>query len=258
VLRFPDWVNDVGTAAAHSSGMNAIDEQDALRLLREAMVAHQLRDQDITDARILRAMARIPRHLFVPPELCWRAYEARALPIGEGQTISHPYMVAEMAEALELTGAERVLEVGTGSGYQAALLGELAREVWSLEIIPALARRARTTLGQLGYENVHVVIGDGSVGLVQHAPYDAIVVAAASPTTLPELVEQLSPGGHLVIPVGDRNRQMLRRPRRVGTSSTTESLLPCTLVPLVGEQGWSKETTDAGTACAASVNPARL
>jgi protein-L-isoaspartate(D-aspartate) O-methyltransferase len=221
--------------------MDLEDEQSTLHVLRDAMVAHQLRGADITDPRVLRAMAKIPRHLFVPDDLCWHAYEDRPLPIGLGQTISQPYMVAQMTEALELTGNERVLDVGTGSGYQAAVLGELSREVWSIEILPELARRARSTLDALCCDNVHVVIGDGSLGLVEHAPYDAILVAAGSPALLPTLLEQLGPSGRLVIPVGDRDQQMLKRFRRVGRGSMTESLGFCSFVPLLGEKGWSDE-----------------
>jgi protein-L-isoaspartate(D-aspartate) O-methyltransferase len=232
----------VGTTNARPKGMNVVDERDALRLLREAMVAHQLRDSDIADARVLRAMAKIPRHLFVPPALCWQAYEDRRLPIGHEQTISQPYIVATMLEALELTGTERVLDVGTGSGYQAAVLGELAREVWSIELIPELAKHARSTLDLLGCDNVHVVTGDGSLGLVEHAPYDAIVVAAASRSVPPRLLEQLSSVGRLVLPVGEREHQTLRRLKQIGNRSTNDSLLPCTFVPLVGEGGSSDET----------------
>lgn len=221
--------------------MDVEDEESAFQGLRDAMVTHQLRGADITDVRVLRAMAKIPRHLFVPDELCWRAYEDRPLPIGMGQTISQPYIVAKMTEALELTGTERVLDIGTGSGYQAAVLGELSNEVWSIEILPELARRARSTLDALGYDNVHVITGDGSLGLVEHAPYDAILVAAASPALLPTLLEQLGPSGRLVIPVGDRNRQMLKRYTRTRGGSTTESLGLCAFVPLLGEKGWSDD-----------------
>lgn len=221
--------------------MDAGDEQSTLKALRDSMVTYQLRGADIADPRVLRAMATVPRHLFVPDELCWHAYEDRPLPIGSGQTISQPYMVAKMTEALELTGDERVLDVGTGSGYQAAVLGELVREVWSIEIIPELARRAHSTLEALGYDNVHVAVGDGSLGLAEHAPYDAILVAAASPALLPTLLAQLGPSGRLVMPVGDRDWQMLERFRRVGPGATIESLGPCTFVPLVGEKGWSDE-----------------
>jgi len=219
--------------------MDTTDEDNKFRLLREAMVDRQLRGRDITDMRVLRAMTKVPRHLFVPEDLWFRAYEDRPLPIGEGQTISQPYMVAKMVQSLELMGHERVLDVGTGSGYQAAVLAELVREVWSVEIIPELAKLASSRLAELGYTNVHVVTGDGSVGLAEHAPYDAIVVAAASPSTPQPLVDQLGPSGRLVIPVGDREGQMLRRVRAQGMRPASESLLPCAFVPLVGREGWT-------------------
>ncbi|HVW24463.1 MAG TPA: protein-L-isoaspartate(D-aspartate) O-methyltransferase [Polyangiaceae bacterium] len=227
--------------------MDIDDDESTLHTLRDEMVTHQLRGADITDPRVLRAMAKIPRHLFVPDDLCWRAYEDRPLPIGMGQTISQPYIVAKMTEALDLTGGERVLDIGTGSGYQAAVLGELSREVWSVEIIPELARRARSTLGALGYDNVHVVIGDGSLGLVEHAPYDAILVAAASPALLPTLLGQLGPSGRLVIPVGGRDQQTLMRFTRAGRKLTTESLGLCAFVPLTGENGWSDDRAGDAT-----------
>jgi protein-L-isoaspartate(D-aspartate) O-methyltransferase len=219
--------------------MDPAHEDDKFRLLRAAMVNHQLRKRDIADARVLRAMERVPRHLFVPPESCWRAYEDGPLPIGYDQTISQPYIVAKMLDALELEGHERVLDVGTGSGYQAAVLAELAREVWSVEIIPELATAARSRLQELGYPNVQVITGDGSVGLPERAPFDAIVVAAAAPYVPRSLIEQLSPSGRLVVPVGDRDCQVLRRVTHPGNRPTTESLLPCAFVPLVGEEGWS-------------------
>ncbi len=217
--------------------MEPTGEETKFRLLREAMVEHQLRDRDIRDPRVLRVMAKIPRHLFVPPELCWRAYEDRPLPIGDGQTISQPYMVAKMVESLALTGTERVLDVGTGSGYQAAVLAELAREVWSIEIIPYLAKIARSRLQDFGYTNVHVVTGDGSLGLPEHAPYDAVVVAAAASSTPEPLIDQLTPAGRLVIPVGDDDGQMLKRLSRQTNRASTDSLLPCAFVPLTGELG---------------------
>jgi protein-L-isoaspartate(D-aspartate) O-methyltransferase len=153
-------------------------DDDEFGPLRRRMVREQLRDRGIVDERVLRAMSRVPRHLFVPYPLQPAAYEDGPLPIGHGQTISQPYMVARMVEALELTGRERVLDVGTGSGYQAAVLGELAQEVWSVEIITELAESARLRLARLGYSNVHVLAADGSIGLPDRAPFDGIVVAA--------------------------------------------------------------------------------
>jgi protein-L-isoaspartate(D-aspartate) O-methyltransferase len=194
----------------------------------------------ISDPRVLAAMRRVPRHAFVPSELRYRAYDDTPLPIGMGQTISQPYMVARMVEALELTGSERVLDIGTGSGYQAAVLGELANEVWSVEIVPELAESARERLSRLGYSNVHVIAADGSVGFALHAPYDAIVVAAASPEVPPPLLDQVGDGGRLIIPVGERVSQHLRRIRRESGEIITESLLECMFVPLVGERGWAR------------------
>jgi protein-L-isoaspartate(D-aspartate) O-methyltransferase len=214
-------------------------EQDrSFSPLREAMVRDQLRRRDINDARVLRAMQKVPRHLFVPTHLERAAYDDCALPIGFSQTISQPYMVARMLEALELSENDRVLDVGTGSGYQAAVLGELVREVWSVEIVPELAETARQRLAELGYGNVHVFARDGSGGLPEHAPYDAIVVAAGSPVVPSPLIDQLAPHGRLVIPVGERGEQMLQRAKRVNGGLTTEDLLLCAFVPLVGEQGW--------------------
>ena len=188
-------------------------------------------------------MEKVPRHLYVPVESCWRAYEDGPLPIGHDQTISQPYIVAKMLEALGLKGHERVLDVGTGSGYQAAVLAELVREVWSVEIIPELAKAARSRLHELGYSNVRVITGDGSVGLRERAPFDAIVVAAASPGVPRALIEQLSPSGRLVVPVGERDCQVLRRVTHPGNRPTTESLLACAFVPLIGEEGWADESS---------------
>jgi len=210
---------------------------------REAMVRDQLRRRRIRDERVLRAMSAVPRHLFVPRFLQEVAYADGALPIGHRQTISQPYMVALMLEALELEGNERVLEVGAGSGYQAALLAELAGEVWSIEIVPELAEAARERLGRLGYGNAHVVVGDGSGGLPEHAPYDAIVVAAGAPHVPPALVEQLEPSGRLVIPVGRMGNQTLRRITREDGEVSTENLVGCAFVPLVGVERASGDST---------------
>ena len=169
---------------------------------RRRMVEEQLRAREIHDARVLDAMLDIPRHFFVPAGAAAQAYSDQPLPIGEDQTISQPYMVAVMSEALELTGSERVLEIGTGSGYQTAVLARLAREVFSVEVNATLAALARQRLAQMGFSNVVIVTGDGSEGLAAHAPYDAIVVTAAAPAIPPPLVEQLAEGGRLVIPIG--------------------------------------------------------
>ena len=202
------------------------------------MVQRQLRARGIADERVLDAMSTVPRHLFVPPELADRAYDDVALPIGFEQTISQPYIVALILEALELGGDERVLDVGTGSGYQAALMAMLAREVYSIEIVPELVGTARRALERTGCTNVHVLLGNGSVGLEREAPYDAIAVAAGAPRIPGELVEQLAEGGRLVIPVGDEWGQTLRCVRRSAEGIEVRSLTPCAFVPLVGRRGW--------------------
>jgi len=227
------------TSLALGGGVMESNQETRFRRLRRAMVNEQLHGRGIHDRRVLAAMAKVPRHLFVPPALRHLAYADGPLPIAGGQTISQPYMVALMTEALRLTGSERVLDVGTGSGYQAAVLGELAREVWSVEIVPELAVESRQLLGQLGYANVHVLLANGSVGFPDQAPFDAIVVAAGAPEVPKRLVDQLGERGRLVIPVGFIGMQMLLRVTKVGNGTTTEEILPCAFVPLVGEQGWT-------------------
>ena len=206
---------------------------------RREMVTWQIERRGIRDPRVLAAMYAVPRHLFVPGVSAVFAYEDQPLPIGEGQTISQPFMVAAMTEALELAGEERVLEIGTGSGYQAALLSMLAREVFSIERHAALAASAAERLTQMGYANVRVRTGDGTLGLPEDAPFDAIIVTAAAPDVPKPLVEQLAEGGRLVIPVGSANQQDLLRLRRREGKITTESLYLCRFVPLVGAHGWS-------------------
>jgi protein-L-isoaspartate(D-aspartate) O-methyltransferase len=207
---------------------------------RLAMVDRQLRRRDIDDARVLEAMERVPREKFVPPSIAARAYDDAALPIGEGQTISQPYMVARICEALSLRGGERVLDVGTGSGYQAAVLAELAGEVHTIERIPELAEDARATLEAAGYgDRVHVHVGDGTLGLPEHAPYDAIAVAAAAPDLPSTLYEQLVERGRLVVPVGGRRGQQLQLIVRSPEGPAIVRSVPCRFVPLVGEEGFS-------------------
>jgi protein-L-isoaspartate(D-aspartate) O-methyltransferase len=203
------------------------------------MVDQQLRARGLDDERVLAAIASLPRHMFVPTPVREQAYEDHAVPIGFDVTISQPFVVGWMTDVLELVGDERVLEVGTGSGYQAAVLGRLAREVYSIERLPVLARRARWVLGALGLDNVHVFVGDGSVGLPQHAPYDAILVTAAAPSVPNELLAQLAPGGRLVVPVGRAAIQSLRVIRRKddGSLSITDRG-GVVFVPLVGERGF--------------------
>jgi protein-L-isoaspartate(D-aspartate) O-methyltransferase len=205
---------------------------------RRRMVERQLRRRGIADERVLEAMARVPRELFVPADAVRDAYADAALPIGRGQTISQPYMVARICEELRLEGDERVLDVGTGSGYQAAVLAELAAEVVTIEVIPELAEQARANLAAAGYDRVEVVVGDGSMGYPEQAPYDGIAVAAAAPDVPPALYEQLAPGGRLVVPVGGRAGQELQVvEKREGGAQVARSV-PCRFVPLVGEGGF--------------------
>ncbi|MFA0777386.1 MAG: hypothetical protein PVTTEEND_001100 [Candidatus Fervidibacter sp.] len=206
--------------------------------LRAEMVEHQLRRRGIRDERVLAAFLKVPRHKFVRPQDLWVAYEDYPLPIGYGQTISQPYIVALMTELLALKGDECVLEVGTGSGYQAAILAELAREVITIERIPELARRAQRVLTDLGYRNVTVLVGDGSLGAPDFAPFDAIIVTAAAPHPPKALLEQLKDGGRLVIPIGDRPLQELIRFVRKGDEWQEEKHGPCLFVPLIGKNGW--------------------
>jgi protein-L-isoaspartate(D-aspartate) O-methyltransferase len=202
------------------------------------MVEEQLRARDIVDRRVLDAMERVPRELFVPSELRQRAYDDAALPIGEGQTISQPYMVARICEALALAGDERVLDVGTGSGYQAAVLAELAAEVDTIERIPQLAERARANLEAAGYGHVAVHVGDGTLGLPERAPFDAIAVAAAAPDVPAALYDQLKPRGRLVVPVGGRHGQRLELVIKSPEGPAIVRSVPCRFVPLVGEEGF--------------------
>ncbi len=207
---------------------------------RIRMVETQIVRRGVKDPRVIEAMKRIPRHLFVEEALQSRAYDDCPLPIGEKQTISQPYMVAVMSEALLLTGDETVLEVGTGSGYQTAVLAELARRVYSVERIGIFVERARALLEALGYKNFEIKQGDGSAGWRGKAPFDAILVTAGSPEVPQPLVDQLLPDGRLVIPVGDRVGQDLLRVRRSDDGGTTkEEIVECRFVDLQGAFGWS-------------------
>ncbi len=218
---------------ARSGGGGADEARFAA--LRDLMVTEQIQGRDVADTRVLAAMRKVPRHLFVPIQMRLEAYEDHPLPIGEGQTISQPYIVGIMSELLRLTGEERVLEVGTGLGYQAAVLAELAEEVYSIEIIEPLARRASATLLELGYTGVVVRAGDGYLGWSEAAPFDAITVTAA-PDHIPQpLVEQLKPGGRLVIPVGQYYQELLlcvKSPQGL----VRKSIIPVRFVPLTGNE----------------------
>ena len=204
------------------------------------MVKAQLQARCIRDERVLAAMAKVPRHEFVAPEYRKQAYEDHPLPIGKEQTLSQPYIVAIMLEALELRGSEIVLEVGTGSGYQTALLAELAQRVYSIERHESLAREAEARLLSLGYNNVTVIVGDGSQGLMQSAPFDAVIVSAAAPRVPTSLVEQLREGGRMVVPVGPAQSQELLLVRKQAGDAVVKTLEGCRFVPLIGGQGYAE------------------
>jgi protein-L-isoaspartate(D-aspartate) O-methyltransferase len=205
---------------------------------REQMVEYQIARRGIDDDRVLDAMRKVPRHLFVSPEACAYAYADSPIRIGSGQTISQPYIVALMTQLLAVESNHRVLDVGTGSGYQAAILGELAKDVHTIERHPALAAEAEIRLAELGYHNVHVHVGDGTRGYAPAAPYDRIVVAAAAPSVPPSLKSQLADGGRLVIPVGSRRSQRLEVWDREGEEHHRSSSISVIFVPLIGEDGW--------------------
>ena len=211
---------------------------DRFAQARHDMVELQIRRRHITEQRVLDCLARVPRHEFVPAEFVDRAYDDIPLPIGGGQTISQPYIVAAMSAALHLSGNERVLEVGTGLGYQAAILGCLAREVFGIEVRSDLAKQAAERLARLGYTNVYVHHGDGTLGLPEFAPFDAILVAAAAPAAPAPLLEQLGEGGRMVIPVGDVENQELQLIDRIHDTYRTAKLEGCRFVPLLGAYGW--------------------
>ncbi len=213
---------------------SAAQDDAAFTRARQQMVERQLKARDITDARVLWAMAKVPRQRFVRPALAGEAYADRALPIDEGQTISQPYIVALMTQLVELRGPERVLEVGTGSGYQAAVLAELVRQVYTIEILPALATSAAARLKALGYTNVEVRAGDGYQGWPDQAPFDAIIVTAGATHIPPSLVAQLKEGGRLVIPVDVASgHQDLLQGRKQGGRLVTKSIAPVRFVPLI-------------------------
>ena len=214
----------------------AAQEQQAQR--RARMVQEQLRLRGIHDERLLSAMGQVPREKFIEPQFQAEAYADGPLPIGVGQTISQPLMVATMIEALQVLASDRVLEVGAGTGYQAAILGELASEVWTVERHGELADEARRVLLELGYRNVHVLQGDGSCGLPDQAPFDKILIAAGAPQVPPSLIAQLVNGGAMAVPVGGRVEQELHLVRKIGGEVVTTRYGRCCFVPLVGAEGW--------------------
>ena len=218
--------------------MTADVETDPYAARRQEMVDTQLRARGIRDLSALDAMRRVPRHEFVSPEYRDQSYEDHPIPIDEGQTVSQPFIVALMLEALALEPSDTVLEVGTGSGYQAALLAELSREVYSVERHASLARSAEATLARLGYSNVNVFVGDGSQGLPERAPFDAIIVAAAAPQVPASLFEQLAEGGRMVIPVGPAHAQELQLISKHHGSPVVVDLEACRFVPLIGGEAY--------------------
>ena len=204
------------------------------------MVDEQIAGRGVKDERVLAVMRKIPRHEFLPEGIRGMAYNDSALPLGEGQTMSQPYMVAIMTEFLGLKGTERVLEIGTGSGYQAAVLAELCQKVYTVERIKTIADKARATRDRLGYKSVAIKIYDGTYGWKEMAPYDAIIVTAGSPDIPAPLVDQLKEGGRMSIPVGDRYGQQLITVVKTAEGVTTERSIPCVFVPLIGNHGWKE------------------
>lgn len=214
---------------------------DPYQKKRYQMVKNQIERRGIRDELVLKAVQNVPRHLFVPNGIKDQAYIDSPLPIGEGQTISQPYIVAFMTEALKLNGEEKVLEIGTGSGYQAAVLAEIAKKVYTIEIVPTLARQAENLLKKLGYKNVYLKIGDGYNGWSEHAPYDAIIVTAA-PGHIPQpLIDQLKKGGRMIIPVGDFYQELIVITKQSDGTIKKESVLPVRFVPMTGEAQEKKE-----------------
>jgi protein-L-isoaspartate(D-aspartate) O-methyltransferase len=223
---------------AQASDLFRDSRQQMIRLIEADVrdTSHYLKRSSL-DTRVLDAMARVPRHEFVPPEMVDRAYQNRPLPIGHGQTISQPYIVAIMTDLLETEPDQRILEIGTGSGYQAAILAEIGTRVWSIEIIPALGKQAQTRLQRLGYDRVEVRLGDGYYGWPENAPFDAIIVTAAASHIPPPLLQQLKPGGRMIIPVGSRfsTQQLVLITRNENDEFITRQVLPVRFVPLTGE-----------------------
>ncbi len=218
--------------------------EDQFAVTRERMVAEQIRARGVADPRVLAAMRRVPRHHFIPEHLWSQAYADYPLPIGEDQTISQPYIVALMTEILELKETDRVLEVGTGSGYQAAILAELAAQVFSIDRKGGLADHARSILESLGHRNIRIRVGDGTLGWPEEAPFEGIIVTAGAPKVPRPLVEQLALGGRLVIPVGDAFTQTLTCVRQTGEGLKYEYHGGCRFVRLIGKYGWEGGETE--------------
>jgi protein-L-isoaspartate(D-aspartate) O-methyltransferase len=221
--------------------MAGITEVDKFTVEREKMVEEQIAARGVNDARVLATMRKVPRHAFVSQTLRHQAYHDYPLPLDHGQTISQPYMVALMTSCLRLKGDEKILEVGTGSGYQAAILSKLAQKVYSIERDPLLARKARELLTELKYDNIVIKVGDGTLGWREFAPYDGIIVTAGSPVVPGPLQEQLSDGGRLVVPVGSSAFQNLMCIVKKGSQFKNEEICGCTFVPLIGDHGWNQE-----------------
>jgi protein-L-isoaspartate(D-aspartate) O-methyltransferase len=217
-----------------------LDNEEKFAQQRMHMVEEQIVRRGIRDERVIAAFREVPRHRFVPQRESSRAYEDSPLPIGQNQTISQPYIVAYMLQMLDLRGEEKVLEIGTGSGYQAALLGKLAMEVYTMERHGVLAESANKILAELGYDNVNVIHSDGSEGWPEHAPYDAIIVAAGAPVVPQPLLEQLGHDGRLVIPVGEAGKQILQLWMRSADGFSFDELVPVAFVPLIGKAGWKE------------------
>jgi protein-L-isoaspartate(D-aspartate) O-methyltransferase len=232
--RFKPWKHGAEAGELAAAQFEAVRLEAACR----AMIETQIERRGVRDASVLNAMRAVPRHAFVPADLRLQAYDDAPLPIGGGQTISQPYMVAAMTAALQLTGNERVLEVGAGCGYQAAVLSKLGREVVTLEYRAELAVGTAKRLAEMRYDNIHVHCGDGTLGLPEMAPFDAILVAAGAPAPPPPLLAQLAEGGRMVIPVGTLENQELRLIERKRDTFQTTVLESCRFVPLIGAHGW--------------------
>ena len=227
---FTNWI----PATQKGQSKTPSSDGNQFAALRERMVRDQLRTRDIDNPHVLAAMLKVPRHEFVPKEFLQSAYDDNALPLDLGQTISQPYIVAYMTQALELRGTERVLEVGTGSGYQAAILAEITSEVYTIEILPQLQARARSILGTLGYQNIHFRVGDGYLGWPEHAPFDRIIVTAAPEEVPQPLLDQLSDGGRLIIPIGSLSQDLVifeKEKSKIKRRST----IPVRFVPMTGK-----------------------